>query len=102
MGERDNPAMTQEEWRLACEMAGVMWGVNLYGVYWMRCSGRPAALTVPVAYMPDRTWLDWAESSLGFAAERIAIDRWLIPWRIKAGYSPALNAVAYWEAEEAL
>ena len=91
--------LTEREQKLARGMAAAIWGIDLDAT--LQIPTERAGVTFPVLAQLQHTVAWFAENQLravpepAFSAETIILDRWLVPWKLKAGYSERINTLAY-------
>ena len=88
---------TEREQKLARGMAAAIWGIDLDAVEQLRTER--AGVTFPVHVERPLIWFAenqlQAEPEPTFLAEIVMLDRWLVPWKLKAGYSERINTLVY-------
>ena len=89
---------TEREKKLARGMAAAIWGIDLDAVEQLRTER--AGVTFPVLAEHPALWLEETDSlepfqTPHFDAVTVELDRWLVPWKLKAGYSERINALVY-------
>ena len=97
--------LTEREHKLARSMARAIWNIDLDEVE--QLSTKRDGMVIPV--WPPTEPLRWHEEwdSLEpfitpvFESVTILLDRWLVPWKLKAGYSKRLNVLVFRVKEEA-
>lgn len=91
--------LTEREHRLAHGMAMAIWHINLDEVE--QLSTDRDGMVLPV--WPQGDPLEWREGfeslepfiTPKFESVTILLDRWLVPWRVKAGYSKRINTLVF-------
>ena len=92
--------LTEREHNLAREMAMAIWGIHLDGVE--QLPTRRNGMVIPI-WPPERKSLAWREEwdlfkrrvTPEFESVTIMLDRWLVPWKVKAGYSKRINTLVF-------
>ena len=92
-------AFTGSELKAIREMTLAIWGVEFDGMKLYELRNEVSTFIVPIVEYKI-PWIDMNESVFAhktpqFKQERIEIDRWLIPWKVKAGYGPESNLLVY-------
>jgi len=93
-----NKEFTESEWSKMSCMVNVIWGVDIDKVkLWNLERKTTDRVIIPVldpAYGPKWYKVNPFERPV-FTQELVEVDRWLIPWQVKAGYSAQLNMLVY-------
>ena len=99
--------LTEKEQETAREMAWVIWGINLDEVRKIPVGSGCDRIVFPVASSDPRAvwwWEDEKQPRLSeaprFEQVEVVLDRWIVPWRVKAGYNAQINGLVYrirWE-----
>jgi len=98
MEPKTNYVFSDVEWAKMEHMTTAIWGVDLNAIYY--CVGRSDKITFPVWDDNIKPYWDLEAAaremeSPTFERELIELDRWLIPWKVKAGYSERLKLLVY-------
>ena len=91
---------TEREQKLARGMAAAIWGIDLDAVEQLPTERDGAVIPVWPPTPPGLVWREETESLEPFLTPRfdavtILLDRWLVPWKLKAGYSERINTLVY-------
>ena len=91
--------LTEREQKLARGMAAAIWGIDLDATLQIPAK-RGDKLTIPIHVGRSLRWLCETDSyepflTPHFDAVTVLLDRWLIPWKLKAGYSERINTLVY-------
>jgi hypothetical protein len=92
--ERSEMMLTNSDFVKMHEMAMAIWGIDLYDVKTREYTGSHDGLLVPLLDDNFQVMAGSLERPK-FEQELVTLDRWLIPWRVKAGYSQRLNLLVY-------
>ena len=92
--------LTEREHKLAREMARAIWDIDLDEVE--QLSTKRDGMVIPF-WPPERKSLRWREEwemferrvTPEFESVTIMLDRWLVPWKVKAGYSKRINTLVF-------
>ena len=92
--------LTEREHNLAREMAMAIWDIDLDEVE--QLPTRYDGMVIPI-WPPERKSLVWREEwdllepfqTPEFEKVYILLDRWLVPWKLKAGYSMRINTLVF-------
>ena len=92
--------LTEREQKLARGMATAIWGIDLDAVEQLPTERDGVAIPV---WPPTSVALAWREETESLEPFRtphfdmvtILLDRWLVPWKLKAGYSERINTLVY-------
>ena len=104
--------LTEREQKLARGMAAAIWGIDLDATQQIGIEAQSERITLPVFSSDLRpTWVEeadvleisrskmdrWTDVSFVpvFSMVTIDFDRWLVPWRLKAGYSAEIDVLVY-------
>jgi len=92
--------LTEREQKLARGMAAAIWGIDLDETQSIEARSQCKKLAVPVLIPRSLLFVenaDWIEqmNAPRYTSETIELDRWLVPWRLKAGYSAKINMLVY-------
>ena len=97
-----NKEFTESEWSKMSCMVNVIWGVDIDKVKLLETESGATNIQFPVLdpefrpyWLEDNVSLEKVLSRPIFTNEIVSIDRWLIPWKVKAGYSAQLNMLVY-------
>ena len=85
-------------------MALVLWGIDLKAAKWIRIESEATKLELCVPPDTFRAW--WFDESEprpwddlyegpAFDFVTIELDRWIVPWKVKAGYNAAINMLCF-------
>ena len=97
-----NKEFTESEWSKMSSMVNAIWGVDLDAVKLWNLERKTAdSVIIPVldpAYGPIWDKVSAFARPL-FTQELVEVDRWLIAWKVRAGYSARFNTLLYWVAQ---
>ena len=88
------------EWSKMKQMVNAIWGVDLDAVKYTQVRSDCQKIMFPVWDDNCKAYWDAEEAARAmedpkFEQELVELDRWLIPWKVKAGYSKRLNMLVY-------
>jgi len=87
---------TPKEWLKMGKMVAAIWDVDIDKVKLFETTETFTNIQFPVLdhkYGP--VWTAGVTERPTFTTEIISIDRWLIPWKIQAGYSTRFNLLVW-------
>lgn len=100
MSECEQFGVTQAEWAQMRHMAMLIWGVDLYLTHNMRHDTTVGTVTIDaLAREHGARWVDadvlqpYPSPIPTFTQFRVELDRWLLPWRVRAGYNVEHNLI---------
>ncbi len=90
--------LTEREQKLARGMAAAIWGIDLDAA--SQIPTERDGVTFPVLGEYKARWFEETESRAPFQTPHfdsvtVLLDRWLVPWKLKAGYSERINTLVY-------
>ena len=93
-----NYIFNEDEWAKMKHMTEAIWGVDLNAINY--CIGRSDKIIFPVWDDNIKSYWDAEAAARAmenptFESELIELDRWLIPWKVKAGYSARMKLLVY-------
>ena len=83
--------MTESEQKTAREMVAAIWGLDLDTVQQVEVSTTEDQILISSAYF--RVLKSGALEEV--PASFVHLDRWIVPWKVKAGYSARINMLAF-------
>jgi len=85
-----NKEFTESEWSKMSCMVNAIWGVDIDTVKLLETKSTADKIIFPVLRQRGLRTI-----SPIFDKGLVELDRWLIPWQVKAGYSAQLNMLVY-------
>ena len=85
-----NKEFTESEWSKMSCMVNAIWGVDIDTVKLLETKSTADKIIFPVLRQRGLHTI-----SPIFDKGLVELDRWLIPWQVKAGYSAQLNMLVY-------
>ena len=100
MEPKTNYVFSDVEWAKMKHMTKAIWGVDLNAVNYFMTESKAVNIQFPVLDNNILPYWDLEAAaremeSPTFERELIELDRWLIPWKVKAGYSERLKLLVY-------
>ena len=91
--------LTEREQKLARGMAAAIWGIDLDEPQQIEATSQCNKLTIPVLIPRPLRWREegfvWAPLVPRLKSHTIKLDRWLVPWKLRVGYSAEINMLVY-------
>ena len=95
-----NYIFNEDEWAKMKHMTKAIWGVDLDRLKYVETDSTSEKMIFPVWDDNIKSYWDAEAAARAmenptFESELIELDRWLIPWKVKAGYSARMKLLVY-------